>query len=612
MALSAYYGVARTTAGTIIISAAVEVRRAADNSLATIFADETGTTPINNGVDFVTGSDGTFLFYAEPDRYNVLVGSGASQVTVPADIVDGRAQVPWPSRAQAVTDIAGGFVAPDGTVKSDGTVFYIASAGAIAIADMPGWLPFGEERPDHHGENTTPGTTDTKTFIEAVSLSADLRPVEHSVGSRVTAPRVASLPYGASITGSDYDMGGTIVSGVFLDATDWSGGTSTYLTRPNGLQHDMTYAGDVDDHRKHSFHIFRYYDGKATAARALGGSALLPHVAVGKNSSGDPATGTNSALEANVQAYHVLNEAASTTRTELTPIAAGVNCRDVGAPQVGVNVYNDFVVHGSRSTDSADREGFLCGGSFFVAKYTPGNTLDTVDKGHDGSYGVNVWTNPGGGGFKDGQLKTGWTSYTMRAGISVGGWAGENGVANDGHSASATSAYIYGLLIGKDSASVWSAGSPNSKIQYGIKVGDFTDVGILIDDKHPDADADSVALAVRSTAGVSVFGNDADGGVSDRIEIYGTAAFTPLAVNLSTGEYWKHRITSGKDYHLGYSTGGGDVFSFQVKLSSPNNSLIVGTTNVTVRKPLFTSLPTSASGLATGEVWNDAGTLKVA
>lgn len=169
MALSGYYGVARTTAGTVVASSAVEVRRKADNSLATIWGDEAGTVAIANGTSFQTDANGVFLFYAEPDRYDVLVGSGASQVTVPADIVDGRAQVPWPSRAQAVTDIAGGFVAPDGTVKSDGTVLYIASDGATAIADMPGWLPFGDWYFDHFGavadgEEASP--TDNKDAIQ--------------------------------------------------------------------------------------------------------------------------------------------------------------------------------------------------------------------------------------------------------------------------------------------------------------------------------------------------------------------------------------------------------------------------------------------------------------
>lgn len=169
MALSAFYGVARTTAGTIIPSAAVEVRRTADNSLATIYGDAAGVTPINNGVDFVTDSSGVFEFYAEPDRYTVLVGSGASQVSVPAEIVDGRAQVPFESRADFVAWVAGGGVAADGTIKSDGTVQYVASAGATAIADLPGWLPFGQRRPAHDGLATTVNVpTDIATMQDVV------------------------------------------------------------------------------------------------------------------------------------------------------------------------------------------------------------------------------------------------------------------------------------------------------------------------------------------------------------------------------------------------------------------------------------------------------------
>lgn len=153
MALTGHRAWARTSAGSIIAGAAVEVRRVADNSLATLYTDAGGGTGVSN--PFTTEADGSYEFYTEPDRYNVLVGTGLSQETVPLDLTDGRAQVPWPSRAQAVADIAGGFEAADGTIKSDGTVQYVASAGETAISDMPGWLPFGQRRPAHDGLTAT-------------------------------------------------------------------------------------------------------------------------------------------------------------------------------------------------------------------------------------------------------------------------------------------------------------------------------------------------------------------------------------------------------------------------------------------------------------------------
>lgn len=172
MALTGHRAWARTSAGSIIAGAAVEVRRVADNSLATLYTDAGGGTGVSN--PFATEADGSYEFYTEPDRYNVLVGTGLSQETVPLDLTDGRAQVPWPSRAQAVADIAGGFEAADGTIKSDGIVQYVASAGATAISDMPGWLPFGDVTPNHFGENTTPGTTDmTAHLLSAISFAKE-------------------------------------------------------------------------------------------------------------------------------------------------------------------------------------------------------------------------------------------------------------------------------------------------------------------------------------------------------------------------------------------------------------------------------------------------------
>lgn len=162
MALTGHRAWARTSAGSIIAGAAVEVRRVADNSLATLYTDAGGGTGVSN--PFTTEADGSYEFYTEPDRYNVLVGTGASQETVPLDLTDGRAQVPWPSRAQAVTDIANGFEAADGTIASDGTVQYVASAGATAISDMLGWLPFGAPSEAHFNNES-----DYTSFLSTLS-----------------------------------------------------------------------------------------------------------------------------------------------------------------------------------------------------------------------------------------------------------------------------------------------------------------------------------------------------------------------------------------------------------------------------------------------------------
>lgn len=64
----------------------------------------------------------------------------------------------YPDRATFVAAIDGGLSVDPGTVASDGTVLYIASAGATAISDMPGWLPFGPLEPEHLGDTTGDAT----------------------------------------------------------------------------------------------------------------------------------------------------------------------------------------------------------------------------------------------------------------------------------------------------------------------------------------------------------------------------------------------------------------------------------------------------------------------
>lgn len=163
MALTGYKSWAVTNIGNVIPGAAVEVRRKSDNSLADIYTDATGATPIANGVSFVSDSEGSFEFYAEPDRYDLIVGSGASQVTVPVDITDGRAQVPFATNADFLAWVADGGTAADGTIKNDGNRFYVASSGATSLTGLSGWEPLG--------------TMEVDDFADIASVTASMVPV---------------------------------------------------------------------------------------------------------------------------------------------------------------------------------------------------------------------------------------------------------------------------------------------------------------------------------------------------------------------------------------------------------------------------------------------------
>lgn len=433
------------------------------------------------------------------------------------------------------------------------------------------------------------------------------------IGKIITSTRVVSNRYlelegDSKITGTDLQLVQKVLAGSFLDATDWSEGKSKYLLHPTYIMNDFSYDGDIDDFRKQAFGVLRYYNGQATAARATSGANIYAGLEYGFNSSAEqPATGTHGLYEGSFQVRHAKTLDESSTRTELTPIAIGLNCQDVGSPQAGVNIYNDIVMNGPRAQgDSSNRESHLSGMSLFVAKYAPGNDVDDVGPGHQGSVGQAIWTNPGGGGFKGGQDKQGWVSYELLAGLFIGGWAGENGVAGDGHSPAAGVAYESAIKLGSPGGTVWSKG--NSKFRRGVKANDYTEHGILLDEAHPDA-TDPVAIGIGPDAGNVGIGTR-NPSADAKLELVGKAPFTPVKYSFG-GTSWVHRIIANGNLSIGHTDGATTVYPITFSTSSPNNMLTVDASNTVISRLKLTNLPSSSSGLTSGEVWSDGGTLKV-
>lgn len=85
MSLGIYNSAAFTNSAGVLVApgALVEVRKESDNSLATIYSDKTGLSPISQP-GFVAGADGVFVFYAVgiADGYKVTVTSGVLSVTL--------------------------------------------------------------------------------------------------------------------------------------------------------------------------------------------------------------------------------------------------------------------------------------------------------------------------------------------------------------------------------------------------------------------------------------------------------------------------------------------------------------------------------------------------
>jgi len=74
----------------------------------------------------------------------------------------------YTSRTDFVSDIVAGKKWDDGNVVSDGTVSYIKSAGATAISDMLGWLPFGDVYLEHFGASGD-GSDDSSAWTQALA-----------------------------------------------------------------------------------------------------------------------------------------------------------------------------------------------------------------------------------------------------------------------------------------------------------------------------------------------------------------------------------------------------------------------------------------------------------
>ncbi len=164
MALAGLKRNVRTGSGAIIPAAEVEVRYRENDgtagALATIYSNNEGTTAITQP-GFVTDADGAFEFFAASGQYLLVVGSGASQESVPIDIVNANQVLHFDGRSEMEAWVAAGYIAPDGTIATDGTVSYKAASGATGLTSLGGWRPFGMVIvPEHFAQNTTPGTTD--------------------------------------------------------------------------------------------------------------------------------------------------------------------------------------------------------------------------------------------------------------------------------------------------------------------------------------------------------------------------------------------------------------------------------------------------------------------
>lgn len=131
MTLAVYKDWAVDSSGNTVASAQIEVRLRYDDSAATIYSDEAGTTPLTN--PFNAGADGTFEFWAATGEYELLVGVLPSQSTKNVDLSAGGrtiqvftpTQFGWKSTQTVDEQRAAVQAAIDATSGLDGAEVYI-------------------------------------------------------------------------------------------------------------------------------------------------------------------------------------------------------------------------------------------------------------------------------------------------------------------------------------------------------------------------------------------------------------------------------------------------------------------------------------------------------
>jgi hypothetical protein len=298
-------------------------------------------------------------------------------------------------------------------------------------------------------------------------------------------------------------------------------------TYQNVLQFDRWNVNATDAEAHSGIAVFRRYDGRAnTSAYYQSGTPIYGYLHYGEERAAlaQKASGTANAVCGFINVFS-LDNGTGGGRSEIVPMAGAVSCSPTASITAGGNYYNEFSINGPTGTSESDpqREAFLAGACYLVQKYCPGNTKDSS---HEGSYGITVTTRPGNGGF-DFSRPANVQNYKLFAGVAINGWSGVNGTATDGHSASAASAYEWGIIIGGH-GSAWTPFNSNSKIDNGIGIKDFVNTGLYIFGGHPHRPASSAAINVAADAGICAFGFAPDGAdTATKIQIRTDTQYAP-------------------------------------------------------------------------------------
>lgn len=198
MALLAWQATVQDQAGNAVVNPSVTVRNAVDNSLADIFADEDGLTPLAN--PFTGTSQGFVKFFAAYGRYNIEGALGAeTTATWEVQLED------WTGRAEAAAEQAEAEVSSAAVRFYDSVADFQAATipalvNVIGVVNADGEMIFYRREPGAVGEYDLLHIIQNENWAKSSVMGAEITAAIDDAVSAAEFPIVTSGTFDPTVT----------------------------------------------------------------------------------------------------------------------------------------------------------------------------------------------------------------------------------------------------------------------------------------------------------------------------------------------------------------------------------------------------------------------------
>lgn len=307
-----------------------------------------------------------------------------------------------------------------------------------------------------------------------------------------------------------------------------------------------------------------------------------------------------------------------------TPLAfrGSIELRDLGDPDIGVNeigiYYGHIVTHKGNTQnkysvwaqDNITQSGKVrpkwMGASFRYLNMANADPSGGTGFG-EGLSGISVMQRPL---YALDAAYSGWLPtdpvYPMAAGITVSGYGGPQS-ALDGTHADALHAFYTGIQVG-GANSPYLEETARSKLMTGVAIQDYTLNGLVISNPHPTfnpAAGSGAAIAIAGSAGIVNVGVSAPtqnakvhvaGAADGNMKLYALDGSLSAFINFDGRGVLGTDLGKTNANNFGYYHAASGRYGFVI---NPQGHFTLP------------AIPTSASGLASGAIWSNAGVLNI-